>query len=140
MARKTKTKSKIKRLRLPRRLLQAFAIVAILMVPWSLWLSYSLPIDHMDHQWNLVWSIFDAVMLGSMALTAYFGIKKSGWVIVWASVTGTFLLIDAWFDCVTAKDSWEHFVSISSAAFIEIPLGLLAFWIAYRAGKQFFPR
>lgn len=143
MARKTKTKSKVKsrvkRLRLPRRPMQIFAIIAIFLVPWSLWLSYSLPIDHTDHRWNLVWSIFDVGMLGSMAMTAYLGMKKSGWVVIWASITGTFLLVDAWFDCITAKDAWEHLTSISSATFIEIPLGLLAFWIAYRAGKQFIP-
>lgn len=138
MARRTKSKSRAKRLRLPHALLLAFAAVAIFLVPWSLWLSYSLPIDHLDHRWNLAWSIFDLGMLVAMGLTAYLGARKSGWVVVFASITGTFLLIDAWFDCVTAKDAWEHLLSISSATFIELPLSFLAFWIAYRAGKQYF--
>lgn len=134
---KAKAKAKAKRLRLPRLLLQAYAMVAILLVPWALWLSYSLPVDHMDYRWNLAWSIFDLGMLVSMGATAYFGMRKSGWIVMAATSTGTFLVIDAWFDCVTAKNAWEHLLSISSAAFIELPLGLLAFWLAYRAGKQF---
>ncbi len=114
--------------------------MALALVPWTLWLSYSLPIDHLDHRWNLAWSGFDVGLLLSLALTAYFGLRKSGWVTVTASIAGTLLVIDAWFDCVTAKDSWEHLLSISSATFIELPLALLAFWIAYRAGKQCFSK
>ncbi|HSW79966.1 MAG TPA: hypothetical protein VLG47_04275 [Candidatus Saccharimonadales bacterium] len=138
MARKTNGKSKVRRVRLPHIMLAAFALVAIALVPWSLWLSYSLPIDHMDHRWNLVWSVFDIAMLASVAMTAYLGYKKSGWVVVAASISGTLLLVDAWFDCVTAMGAWEHFISVTAAAFVEIPLGLLAYWIAYRAGKQYF--
>jgi hypothetical protein len=73
-------------------------------------------------------------------MTAYFGYKKSGWVVVAASISGTFLLVDAWFDCVTAMDAWEHFISVSMAAFVEIPMGLIAYWIAYRVGKHFFAK
>lgn len=138
MVRKTKNKNIVRRVRLPHIILTVFALVAIALVPWSLWLSYSLPIDHTDHRWNLVWSGFDIAMLAAIAMTAYLGCKKSGWIVVAASISGTLLLVDAWFDCVTAMDAWEHFLSVSATAFIEIPLGLIAFWIAYRVGKQYF--
>jgi hypothetical protein len=138
MKRKVRKSFRIKRVRLPRKLLQAFAVVAIILVPWTAWLSYSLPSDHLDQRWNLAWTGFDIALLVSLAMTAYLGLRKSGWVTVTATMAGTLLIVDAWFDCLTAKDAWEHLLSLEAAIFIEIPLALLAFWIAYRAGKQFF--
>lgn len=125
---------------LPRSILAFFAIAALILVPWTIFLAQSLPTHHMDRRWNLVWSGFDIGLLLSLGLTAYWGLRKSGWVVAAASVAGAFLLIDAWFDCVTAKQGWEYGVSLSLAAFAEIPMAVLSFWIAYRAGKHYFKK
>jgi hypothetical protein len=134
----SKPKGKSKSFFVPNIALRVFALLAILLVPWSIWISYSLPINHIDNEWNLAWSVFDIGLLVSMGATAYFGMRKSGWVVMAATATGTLLLIDAWFDCVTSKNAWEQLLSVSSAAFLELPLGILAFWIAYKTSKQFF--
>jgi hypothetical protein len=121
---------------LPRGLLIFFAIAAFLLVPWSIVLWHTLPSDHLDRNWNLAWSGFDIGLVISLGLTALLGLRKSGWVILTASVAGTLLLIDAWFDCLTAKLGESGF-SLFSAAFIEVPMSLMAFWLAYNAGKHY---
>lgn len=122
---------------LPRGLLKFFAVAAFLLVPWAILLSQSLPSDHLARRWNFAWTGFDISLVVSLAVTAFLGLRKSGWVIVPAVIVGTLLLVDAWFDCLTAKQGWEYLVSLSSAAFIEIPMSAMAFWIAYRAGKHY---
>lgn len=122
---------------LPRGVLIFFAAAAFLLVPWSILLWHSLPTDHLDSHWNLAWSGFDISLVLSLGLTALLGLFRSGWVIVTASMAGTLLLMDAWFDCLTAKQGWESGLSLFSAAFIEVPISLLAFWLAYNAGKHY---
>ena len=122
---------------LPHNILIFFAISAVLLVPWSVLLWQSLPPDHLDKRWNLAWTGFDIGLLISLGLTSLLGLRKSGWVIIPASMAGTLLLIDAWFDCLTAKQGWEYAASLSTAAFIEIPMAIMAFWIAYCAGMHY---
>jgi len=122
---------------LPRNLLKFFAVAAFLLVPWTVLLSQVLPSDHLDRRWNLSWSGFDLGLILSLGLTAYLGLRKSGWVIIPATVAGTLLLIDAWFDCLTALPGWEYIVSLSLAAFVEVPMSVMAFWIAYCAGRHY---
>jgi len=122
---------------LPRGLLKFFAVAAFLLVPWSIILWQSLPSDHLDRRWNLAWTGFDIALIFSLGLTALLGLKKSGWVIIPASMAGALLLMDAWFDCLTAKQGWEYIASLSLASFIEIPMAVMAIWIAYCAGRHY---
>lgn len=121
-----------------RTMFKGIGVAAILLVPWTIWLSYSLPSDHVDDGWNVAWSGFDIGLLISLALTAYFGLRRSGWVAVAATMAGSLLVVDAWFDSVTAMGGWQRAVSLSSAVAIELPLAFICFWIAYKAGRQFF--
>lgn len=122
---------------LPQGLLKFFAIAAFLLVPWAVLLSQSLPSDHLARNWNFAWSGFDFGLVFSLGLTAFLGLRKSGWVIIPASLSATMLLVDAWFDCLTAKQGKEYLVSVSSAVFIEVPMALMALWIAYCAGRHY---
>lgn len=123
---------------LPRGLLKFFAVAAFLLVPWSIILWQSLPSDHLDRRWNMAWTGFDIALIVSLGLTAFLGLKKSGWVIIPASMAAALLVMDAWFDCLTAKQGWEYIASLSLASFIEIPMAGMAIWIAYCAGRVIF--
>ena len=122
---------------LPHGLLIFFAVAAFFLVPWSVLLWQSLPLNHLDRHWNLAWTGFDISMVLSLGVSALLGLRKSGWVIIPASIAGTLLLMDAWFDCLTAKQGWESGVSLFSAMFIEVPISLMAFWLAYQAGAHY---
>jgi len=137
MLKVTRNHLKSNQLFLPRGLFKFFAVAAFLLVPWSILLWQSLPYKHLARNWNLAWSGFDFGLVLSLGLTALLGLRKSGWVIIPASAAGILLLIDAWFDCLTAKQGGEYLLSLSSAIVIEIPMAFMAFWIAYRAGKHY---
>lgn len=123
---------------IPQAIVRLFAGAALLLVPWTIWLSYSLPVSHLDRSWNLAWTGFDCAIICSLALTAYFAWRKSGWVVLAATATATLLLTDAWFDTITAGMGPEYAVSLVSAVCAEVPLALLSLWVAYRAGRRFF--
>jgi hypothetical protein len=120
-----------------RRSLWLFAIAAIVLVPWSVWLSHALPPTHLDRRWGLAWSGLDVGEFLALGTTAYLGYRKSGWIVVSASIAGTLLLLDAWFDTLTATTGTEYLQSLLSATFLELPLSCLAFFVAYKVGKKF---
>lgn len=123
---------------LPHVLLRIFVGATALLIPWTVAIAQVLPSKHLDQSWDVVWTGFDIGLLISLAATAYFGLRKSGWVVPASAAAGTFLLIDAWFDCWTAKNGWETILSFSSAVLFEIPLAILAFWVTYHSGKHYF--
>lgn len=135
----TKTNKKIANRRpfLPHSLLIFFAIAALLLVPWSFLLWQSLPPDHLAMHWNIAWAGFDISLLLALGLSAFFGLRKSGWVIIPATIAGTLLFMDAWFDYLTAKRGWESGFSLFTGLCIEVPISLMAFWLAYKAGTHY---
>jgi hypothetical protein len=118
-------------------LVRVFTICSVVLVPWTLWLLVSLPSSHLDRRWNLVWVGFDCALIGVLALTAYLSWRRSGWVVLAATAAATLLLTDAWFDTLTAGSGLEYAISLVTAA-IEVPLALLALWVAFRAGWRYF--
>jgi hypothetical protein len=45
--------------------------VAVALVPWTLWLTLTLPREHLTHHWRLAWVGFDIVLAVVLAVTAY---------------------------------------------------------------------
>jgi hypothetical protein len=55
-----------------------------------------------------------------------------------ATSSATLLLIDAWFDTLTATIGSDYTVSLVSAVGVEVPLACLSRWSAFRAGRRYF--
>jgi hypothetical protein len=49
---------------------------------------------------------------------------------VTAAITGTLLVCDAWFDVLTARATSDIVQAALEAAFVELPLAVLCFWMA----------
>jgi hypothetical protein len=112
-----------------------FGAIGVLLVPWTIWLSASLPPHHLAHRWDLAWTGFDiglAVCFGGTAVAAW---RRSPWVGALAAATGTLLLADAWFDVVLESRGAEFRTAIVEAMFAELPVAALCFWIAYRTER-----
>ena len=62
-------------------------------------------------------------------------LKRSPLVTIVASVAGTALLCDAWFDLVTARPGREFYSALLFALVAELPLAALCFWIAFEVGE-----
>jgi hypothetical protein len=109
--------------------------VAVILFPWSAYLSYSLPSRHLTPHWNVAWAGFDLLMAASVVLTLLLLLRRSRYVAIAASITGTFLLCDAWFDMITSRPGSELVQSALFALFAELPTATLCFWLARDADK-----
>ena len=114
----------------------AFGAVAVLLLPWTAFLSLSLPSRHASTHWDLAWTGLDvglAVLFGATAFSAY---RRSTWMAASAASLGTLLIVDAWFDIVLESHSDERRYSILFAFAAELPAAAICFWIAGRT-EQF---
>jgi hypothetical protein len=124
------------KLRLPWWLAFLYLLVAIGLIPWIVVLYSSLPLRHLSHHWNLAWVGFDIGMFIAIGLTAFLTAKKSGWVCLTSMSVFTFLLIDAWFDVLTARPGRQSLEAILLAALVELPLAAVSLWLSYRVANQ----
>lgn len=116
------------RLPLPRWVTPVLAVTAVGLLPWTLWLTFSLPARHVSQHYDLAWVGFDVALASAFAATAWCTIRASEWLIPIAAVTGTMLVCDAWFDVVTAGRA-EIGEALTEALLAEIPLAVLCLFI-----------
>jgi hypothetical protein len=57
-------------------------------------------------------------------------------MLVMAIIAGTLLFCDAWFDVITSWGNRDHWVTVITALFAELPLAAFMFWLAYRAIRR----
>ena len=98
-----------------------FALCAVILVPWTIYLGETLPSRQVSPNYDAAWAGFDVILALALASTAYFALRRSRYLAVAAAATATLLIIDAWFDCITspAGQLWQ---AILMAVLIEIPL------------------
>ena len=104
-------------------------MIAVLLVPWTLWLTFTLPTRHIAHHYRVAWVGFDILLAAAFAATAIAALRLSPWLQALAAMTGTMLLCDAWFDVVTSAAGDEQIVAMLEAVFAELPLAALCGWI-----------
>jgi hypothetical protein len=107
--------------------------VAVALLPWSAYLTASLPSTHVVRHWDLAWAGFDVLEALALVATLVALIRHSPLLEMFAGIAGTVLLADAWFDLTTAHPGREFYWAIVFAVFGELPLAALCFWIAYEA-------
>ena len=123
-------------IRLPKWAATFYAFAAALLLPWTVYLSMTLPTRRITHHWDVVWEGFDCLVLLMLALTAYFIAKKSIWVPLTASSLGTCLFIDSWFDILTSRGGSDLTHAILLAVFVEIPIALLSWYFAIKTARR----
>jgi hypothetical protein len=96
---------------------------SIVMIPWLVYLSMTLPDNYVAHNWPATWVVFDILLVGFMAATAVLGYLRRQLLLLAAFTSGVLLICDAWFDLMTAgpDDVW---VSVITALGIEVPLAV----------------
>jgi hypothetical protein len=106
-----------------------FAVLAVLLIPWIAYLATNLPSRQLSRHYDFAWAGFDVMLLIALAATAYFALRRSRNLSVAATAAGTVLIVDAWFDVLTARRR-QLPVSIAFAVFIELPLAALCWWLS----------
>src|SRR5580704_12187371 len=101
-----------------------FLIGALALIPWTFFLGLSLPPRyHADH-WRLLWTGFDAALIGVLLLAAWAAWYRRQVLAAIAIVAGTLLLCDAWFDMVTSFGHRDEWLTMLTGFGVEVPLGI----------------
>ena len=108
--------------------------VAVGLLPWTAYLSATLPSKHLTEHWDVAWAGLD--LFEALALVALFVavVRRSRFVPMIAAVAGTALVCDAWFDVTTASGRDFHWALVE-AIVAEAPLAVLCFWLAFEASE-----
>jgi hypothetical protein len=102
------------------------------LIPWTIYLSYLLPPRYVSHHWDIAWTGFDIFEIILFAMTAVLAVKRSSWTALSAAMLGTVLLMDSWFDVLTANPGREQMQALMDALIIEVPIALISFALAHR--------
>jgi hypothetical protein len=108
-----------------------FGAAGIALLPWTVWLSSSLPPHHRSANWDLAWSGFDSALAVLFLATAFAAWRCRPWLPAVASATGALLIADAWFDVVLESRSDDRTLALVEALGAELPLAALCFAVAY---------
>jgi hypothetical protein len=103
-----------------------------LMVPWIIYLAFTLPGNYTAGRWSATWTGFDVALLAALAGTALGILRKRQVAIIGMLVTATLLTCDAWFDVMLSWGADEFPLSVVTALGGELPLAGLCFWGTHR--------
>ncbi len=97
---------------------------AVFMIPWIVYLGFTLPQNYTVRDWPLTWLGFDSLLVVFMAATAVLTWLHRQVLVLPAFTTGILLLCDAWFDVTTASPE-ELRAAVLTALLGGVPLALV---------------
>jgi hypothetical protein len=112
-----------------------FTLVAIGTVPWTIFLAVTLPEHVQTRNYRWAWVGFDAGLIVLLVLTAHLAYRGYRHVAMAATATATALVIDAWFDVVTAPHDTDLLVAALTAVLGELPLAAMCLWVALHVDR-----
>lgn len=115
-----------------------YLLCALFLLPWIVVLAEYLPSRHIVGDWDALWVGFDTLILATIVVTIYFMIRRKIWVIMSASALATLLLVDLWFDLLTAKPGKEQKQAFFMGI-IELILSFLTYRLVYHVLHQSTP-
>ena len=121
--------------RIPRWEIAVMVISGFILLPWTAYLTVTLPDRHEVNNWHVAWVGFDIGLALSLLLTVLTIRRRSRWISAAGASSATLFVCDAWFDCVTANPGSEFLESVASAIFAELPLAVLCLLVA-REGEK----
>ncbi len=122
--------------RYSRWLIALYSISAVILTPWIVYLSQSLPSRQIAGNWDTAWVGFDVAILVLVVLTAILAYRRSARLAPVASSLATILIVDAWFDVMTANPGIQQVQALIFAILIEVPMALITFTLVHQALAQ----
>jgi hypothetical protein len=102
----------------------------LVLLPWTAFLFMTLPRSYEANHWSVAWGGFDVGLGVALTATAIMVARRSPFAEVTATVTGTLLVCDAWFDVLTSRGFSDGVQAVVLAVFVELPIAALCFWMA----------
>jgi hypothetical protein len=109
-----------------------FILFSLILLPWTIYLGYTLPSHQVSSDYDIAWVGFDVMLMLVLASTGIFALRRSRYLAPAAAAMATLLVVDAWFDVVTSPPG-ERMLSILLAVLIELPLAALCVWLSYHS-------
>jgi hypothetical protein len=108
----------------------AFIFCSVVLIPWIVYLGFSLPARQVSRHYDAAWVGFDILELIALGATGYLALRRSRYLALASASAATLLVIDAWFDVVTSP---RHQLpqAVVLAALIELPLAGVCAWLSY---------
>lgn len=128
-------KANIITLQIPTWASRLYILLGLVLVPWTIYLGVTLPKHHLSSHWDVSWTGLDIGLAFSLISTGILAYKKSIWLIITASTTGSFLLVDAWFDVMSEKSAFVLHQAIVLALLFEVPLAMMSYYLAFHTIK-----
>ncbi|MEU1803214.1 hypothetical protein [Streptomyces sp. NPDC019937] len=97
-------------------------VSGVALVPWLYVLARTLPSTARVAHWNAAWVGLDALEALGLLSTAVLRLRGDDRHRLTAAATGALLLVDAWFDTVTAASGGELAGAVAMALGAELPL------------------
>ncbi len=132
-ARRDRILTRLRRIRI--WLLLVVGGVAVGLLPWTAYLSATLPSEHLANHWDVAWAGLDLFEAAALVALLVAIVRRSPLVPMFAAVAGTALLCDAWFDVTTAGSGRSFHWAIAEAFVAELPLAALCFWLAFETSE-----
>jgi hypothetical protein len=115
-----------------RRIATCYAIGAVVLVGWVVYLGSALPQHNVVEHWNVAWVGFDVLVVVALTFTAVLAWSRDRHVVMPAIATATLLVADAWMD-VAMSSGRDLVASIVLAVCVELPLAALSILVAAAA-------
>ena len=80
----------------------AFILCSVVLIPWIVYLAFSLPARETSHHYDAAWVGFDVFELIALGATGYLALRRSRYLALASSSAATLLVCDAWFDVLTS--------------------------------------
>ena len=108
----------------------AFVLCSVVLIPWTIYLGFSLPSRQLSPHYNIAWAGFDVMELLALGATGFFALRRSRYLALAAAAAATLLVVDAWFDIMTSPRD-QVLRAILEAAVVELPLAAVCGWLSY---------
>lgn len=116
----------------PRSVGWILTVLGVLTLPWIAGLALELPSKAESAHYDVSWAGFDVLLCLLLLRTGWSALHDLEHVEITAAMTGALLIVDAWFDVMSASDSDQFLAALGMAVCVELPLAGLCLWIAGR--------
>jgi hypothetical protein len=108
-----------------RWLARALVVAGFGMIPWLVLLAIQLPASTVAVHWSAAWVGLDTMEMAGLLATGTLLLRRDDRCCLAATVTGTLIFVDAWFDVTTSAPGLAQLTAIAMAVLIEVPVSAL---------------
>jgi hypothetical protein len=106
--------------------------LGVLTVPWIAGLAIMLPSRAESAHYAASWAGFDVLLCVLLLRTGWLALRNREHIEVTAAMTSALLVVDAWFDVMSATSTDQFVSALAMAGCVELPLAGFCLWIAGR--------